>query len=72
MEISSDHNAERAVEIFRRYHDDLKNKTIIIAPTYEELLDMGDLLASSKTVIWYYAKDEEDARRAMAAVEKYR
>ena len=72
MEISSDPNAERAVEIFRRYHDHLKDKTVIIAPTYEELIHMGDLLESSKTIIWYYAKDEEDIKRAMAAVEKYR
>ena len=72
MEISSDPNAERAVEIFRKYHDVLKDKTVIIAPTYEELIHMDDLLASSRTVIWYYAEDEADARRALAAVEKYR
>ena len=72
MEISSDPNSDRAVDVIRKYHDDLKEKTIIVAPTYEELVNMGDILASSKTIVWYYAKDEEDARRAMAAVEKYR
>jgi hypothetical protein len=72
IEISSDPNAERAVEIFRRYHDDLRDKVVIIEPTYEELLDMGDLLESSKTIIWYEAKDEEDIKRTLAAVEKYR
>ena len=45
---------------------------IVVAPTYEELVNMGDILESSKTVVWYYAKDEEDAKRALAAVEKYR
>ena len=33
---------------------------------------MGDLFETNKTVIWYYAKDEEDAKRALGAVEKYR
>lgn len=72
MEISSDPNCARAVEIYRKHRDVLSGKTIVIAPTYEELLNMGDLFESSKTVIWYYAKDEEDAKRALGAVEKYR
>ena len=72
MEISSDPNAERAVEIFRKYHDELKDKVVIIEPTYEELCDMGDILSSSKTIVWYEAKDEDDVKRALAAVEKYR
>ncbi len=72
IELSSDPNSDRAVTVFRKYHDVLEGKTVIVAPTYEELADMGDLLSSSKTIIWYYAKDAEDARRALAAVEKYR
>ena len=43
-----------------------------IAPTYEELTQMDDLLSTNKTLIWYYAKDEEDAKRALKIVEKYR
>lgn len=72
IEISSDPNSERAVDIFRRYREELKNKTVIIAPTYEELTEMEDLLSTNKTLIWYYAKDEKDARRALSIVEKYR
>ena len=72
IEISSDPNAERAVDIYRRYRDVLRSKTVIVAPTYEELIRMDDLLCENKTVIWYYAKDEEDARRALAFTEKYR
>jgi ABC-type Fe3+/spermidine/putrescine transport system ATPase subunit len=72
MEISSDPNSERAVDIFRRYREELQDKTVIIAPTYEELAGMEDLLATNKTLIWYYAKDEEDAKRALKIVEKYR
>lgn len=72
MELSSDPNCDRAVEVFRRYHDVLDGKVVIVAPTYEELCGMTDLLESSKTIVWYYAKDEEDAKRAMAVVEKYR
>jgi hypothetical protein len=72
MEISSDPNSERAVDVFRRYREELKDKTVIIAPTYEELAGMEDLLATNKRLIWYYAKDEEDAKRALKIVEKYR
>jgi hypothetical protein len=72
MEISSDPNSERAVDIYRRYREELKDKTVIIAPTYEELANMEDLFETNKTLIWYYAKDEEDAKRALKLVEKYR
>ena len=72
MEISSDPGQDRAVEVIRKYHDELQDKVIVVAPTYEELINMGDILESSKTVVWYYAQDEEDAKRALAAVEKYR
>ena len=72
MELSSDPNCARAVEVYRKYREELKNKTIIIAPTYEELVGMGDLFESNKTIIWYYAEDEADAQRALKAVEKYR
>ena len=72
IELSSDPNSDRAVEVFRKYHRELSGKNVIVAPTYEELCGMDDLLSSSKTIIWYYAEDEEDAKRALAAVEKYR
>ena len=72
MELSSDPNCARAVEVYRKHKDVLANKVVVIAPTYEELVGMDDLLREMKTVIWYYAKDEEDAKRALAAVEKYR
>ena len=72
MELSSDPNCARAVEVYRKYREELKNKTIIIAPTYEELTNMGDLFETNKTIIWYYAEDEADAQRALKAVEKYR
>ncbi|MBR6743794.1 MAG: hypothetical protein IKM00_01055 [Clostridia bacterium] len=72
IEISSDPNSERAVDIFRRYRDALRDKTVIVAPTYEELIRMDDLLSENKTLIWYYAEDEADAKRALNAVEKYR
>ena len=72
MELSSDPNCARAVEVYRKYREELKNKTIIIAPTYEELANMGDLFETNKTIIWYYAEDEADAQRALKAVEKYR
>lgn len=72
MEISSDPGQDRAVEVIRKYQKQLEDKVIVVAPKYEELLEMGDIFEAAKTVVWYYAKDEEDAKRALAAVEKYR
>lgn len=72
MELSSDPNCARAVDVYRKYRDVLNDKVVIVAPTYEELISMEDLFESSRTIIWYYAQDEEDAKRALAAVEKYR
>lgn len=72
MELSSDPSCPRAVEVYRKYREELKDKTIIIAPTYEELAGMGDLFETNRTIIWYYAEDEADVSRALKAVEKYR
>lgn len=72
MELSSDPNCARAVDVYRKYREELRDKTIVIAPTYEELTGMGDLFETNKTIVWYYAQDEADAKRALAAVEKYR
>lgn len=72
IEISSDPNAERAVDIFRKYRDVLKDKTVILAPTYEELTQMDDILSNHKIVIWYYAQDEADIKRVLKLTEKYR
>lgn len=60
------------MDIFRQYRDVLKDKTVILAPTYEELTEMDDILSSQKTVIWYDAEDETDIRRVMKLLEKYR
>ncbi|MBQ3489397.1 MAG: hypothetical protein IJA86_02280 [Clostridia bacterium] len=72
MEISSDPNSPRAVDIFRQYQDVLKDKTVILAPTYKELTEMDDILSNSKVIVWYYAEDEEDIKRVLKLVEKYR
>ena len=72
IEISSDPNAKRAVDIFRAYREVLKDKTVILAPTYEELMEMDDILSSQKVIIWYYAEDEADIKRTLKLVEKYR
>ena len=72
LEISSDPNAQRAVDIFRKYNDILQDKTIILAPTYEELMQMDDILTNNKVIIWYDAEDETDIKRVLNLVEKYR
>lgn len=72
LEISNDPNAARASEVYREYHDVLQDKIVVLRADYDEILSMRDLFEDTKTVIWYSAKDEEDAKRAMELVEKYR
>ena len=72
LEIANDPNTARASEIYRQYHDVLKDKIVVLKAKYDELLSMQDLFEDTKTIIWYEASDEEDAKRAMELVEKYR
>ncbi|MBQ0125259.1 MAG: hypothetical protein KBS59_02925 [Clostridiales bacterium] len=62
LEISSDPNAERAVEIWRKYKDVLRDKIVIVAPTFDELKNNLDLISSYRNIIWYYAKTKDEAR----------
>ena len=67
MEISSDPGNPRAVDVYREYKRILNDAgmCVVVAPTRDELFGMEDLLSDGKTIIWYYAKDENDARDAI-------
>ena len=72
FELSSDPNSIRAVDVYREYIKELENKVVCLTPTYEELLGMEDLLERGKTIIYFEAKNEDEAKRAIDFVSKYR
>lgn len=68
IELSSDPNADRAIEVWRQYREVLADKIVITAPTLEELKANADLLAGRKSIIWFYAKTLDEARQAVEFV----
>ncbi|MBP3324477.1 MAG: hypothetical protein J6M16_09805 [Clostridia bacterium] len=72
FELSSDPNAPRAVETFRKYKKYFRDKVVEIAPTFDELINMEDILSENRIIVWYYAENEDDAKRAIEFVNKYR
>ena len=43
-----------------------------IAPNFNELMNMEDILSENKVIVWFYAKNEDEAKRAIEFVNKYR
>lgn len=69
MEISSDPNTERAIEVYKRNKAELP-----IIPTLclkkEEIVNNMDVLKKQKTVIWYEAKTKEEAKEICNLIHK--
>ncbi|MCQ2770308.1 MAG: hypothetical protein MJ236_00715 [Clostridia bacterium] len=62
LEISNDPNSDRAIDVWRKYKDVLKDKIVIVEPTFEELKNNVDLLKDYRSIIWYDAKTKEEAK----------
>ncbi len=62
MELSSDPNTDRAVEVYKRNREHFSNVIPVLRLTREEILGNMDLLKEQKTVVWYDASSMEDAK----------
>ncbi len=62
MELSSDPNTERAIEVWKRNREKLRAVIPVLSLTREEILNNMELLKSQKTVVWYDAVSMEDAK----------
>lgn len=62
MEISSDPNTDRAIEVWKRNRERLTNVIPVLKLTREEILSNMEILKSQKTVVWYDAASMEDAQ----------
>lgn len=70
IEISSDPNTPRAIEIYKELSECLEDKTVVVELTYDEIVENLDFLKDRKTIIWYSAEDIDDAQRAVELVRR--
>ncbi|HOD92662.1 MAG TPA: uroporphyrinogen decarboxylase family protein [Clostridia bacterium] len=68
LEISNDPNAPRSIEIYKKYEDVLSEKTVIVTLNQEEIIDYTSFLKDKKVIVWYDAKNLEDAKKAVDLV----
>ena len=61
MELSSDPNTDRAVEVYKRNREALAGPVPVLRLTRGEIESNFELLKSQKTIVWYDASCMEDA-----------
>ena len=67
-----DPNTTSSAEAFMLHREALANKIAMVRLNYRELLSIKDCLGESRVYLSVSVKDEEEAKRAMDLVEKYR
>jgi len=70
LQISSDPNASRAVDVYREYETVLRDKIVVVELTHEEIENNLDLLRRNKTHIWHAAPSLEAAKETVALVRR--
>lgn len=71
IEISNDPNSDRAIDVWRKYKDTLKDKIVIVAPTFDELKNNLDLVSDYRNIIWYYARTKEEANEVIDMLKPF-
>lgn len=69
IEISNDPNAPRAVDVWRKYREELSEKVVVIHLDNNELENNIDLIKENRCIVWYSA---ETFREADAVIERIR
>ena len=72
IEITNDPNTTSSAEAFMLHREALANKIAMVRLNYRELLSIKDCLGESRVYLSVSVKDEEEAKRALELVEKYR
>ncbi|MBN2852044.1 MAG: hypothetical protein JXQ23_04840 [Clostridia bacterium] len=68
IEISNDPNCKRAIEIYKDFEEVLKDKTVIVNLTNQEVKENLEFLKNHKTIIWYDAATVKDAVETVSLV----
>lgn len=71
IEISSDPNCERAIEIYKKLADVLQDKIVIVDLTYDEIKNNLKFLENTRTIIWHTARDVNEAENTVKLVRDY-
>jgi len=66
VEISNDPNSKRAIEVYKKYREFLKNKVVCVLLTKKEIMDNIEFLKKNKTIIWYEALSIKEALGVIA------
>ncbi len=69
MELSTDPNTERAIEVYKRHKDGF-DAIPVLCLKKEEIYQNIELLKSQKTIIWYEAETLDDAQEICDFVRK--
>lgn len=70
LQISSDPNSDRAIDVYREYESALRDKIVVVELTHEEIENNLDLLKRNRTHIWHTAPSLEAAMETVALVRK--
>jgi hypothetical protein len=70
LQISSDPNSDRAIDVYREYEEVLRDKIVVVELTRREIEDNLDLLKRNKTHIWHTAPSMEAARETVRLVRE--
>jgi hypothetical protein len=70
LQISSDPNSDRAIDVYREYEEVLRDKIVVVELTHKEIENNLDLLRRNKTHIWHTAPSMEEARETVNLVRK--
>lgn len=62
LEISSDPNTDRAVDVWKRHREKMTRVIPVLRMTRAEILANMEMLKTQKTVVWYDAGSMEDAK----------
>ncbi len=71
IEISNDPNCERAIEIYKKLEDVLKDKIVIVELTYDEIKNNLEFLKNARTIIWHGARDIDEAKNTVKLVREH-
>ena len=71
IQISNDPNCEPSIEIYKKLHKEMENKIVVVdIMSIDEIKRNLEFLKQQNAIIWYYAKDLEEAKEAVSLIRQ--